>query len=149
MQSQQTLLFLDLKSLDKDLESRKILGVQNPYKFLPTDETPQNQSLANTRWLKMASAGLSANILAYRDDDWITLANVPESDEQDPDVVVPRFNDIAPLYDQYSFSNPDFNDAPQQEGAIPLPAWGWEATFNAYIRRSGGVCESFELQETL
>ena len=106
-------------------------SVQNRFKFSPTDETIPFQSLANTRWLKMASAGLSANILAYRDDDWITLADVPESDEQDPDVVAPRFNDIAPLYDQYNFSNPDFNDAPQQEGAIPLPAWGWEATANA------------------
>ena len=112
-------------------------SVQNPFNLSLPPEVPAGRSAANAHWLKMTSAGLSANILSYRDNDWVTLANVPNSGVTDPEVVAPRFIDIAPLYDQYDFpgdpgnpQDPDdvLNTAPQQEGAVPLPRWGYEAT---------------------
>ena len=110
-------------------------SIQNPYLNTTTfPESPEGRSAANTHWVKQASAGLAANILSYRDNDWLQLASLENSGVTDPEVVVPRFIDIAPLYDQYLFPQADLDpiDVPapvsQQEGAVPLPRWGVEGT---------------------
>ncbi len=133
-------------------------SIQNPFNLALPPEVPVGRSAANAHWLKMASAGLSANILSYRDNDWVTLANVPNSGVTDPEVVAPRFIDIAPLYDQYDFpgqpGNPQDPDdilstATQQEGAVPLPRWGYEATVQNNVENENLAMLGLERQPFL
>ena len=72
-------------------------------------------------------AGLSANILSYRDNDWISAVAAGNNtlfDREDPPRLtgrfVPRFEDIAPVLPE---ENPSDLDASQQAGMVPLPEW--------------------------